>query len=226
MAGRRRLLVYAIVIAALMTLFPPWLVQESRDRGNTFGPQHASGYGFIGNPPSGYVDEELHALGPPSGRYVVARLDYGRLFFQYVALAAIFGGLALVASPRQSTRDGVIASERANAPWWVRAGADATPSDGAVPRPLHQLTAFLVLWAGHAALTDVDALMHLGELSASDIIALLTEGFIYVFVPWALLAPFIHRLTRGTFKGTGMDGLLLASGAGFVIRVALAVFGL
>lgn len=87
----------------------------------------------------------------------------------------------------------------------------------------HQFTAFLVLWAGHAALTDVDALMSLGELIASDIIALLTEGFIYVFVAWALLAPLIHRLRHGTFKGTGMDALLLASGAGFVLRVLATV---
>lgn len=221
-AGRRRLLLYALVVAALMVLFPPWLVQESQDRGHTFGPQHAAGYAFIGTPPSGYVVEELHPLGPPSGPYVVARLDYGRLLLQYIAIGTLFGGLALVCSPRlRKASADEPAPAAGKAPWSARAGAAAAPAGGAIPRQLHQLTAFLVLWVGHTAITDVHSLMSLGELNASDFIALFTEGFIYAFLSGALLAPFIYWLTRGTFKGSRTDGLLLASGAVLVVRVVV-----
>lgn len=95
MRKHRRLLVMAIGIALLMTLFPPWRVRERRYRDDAFGPEYAGGYSFILAPP--YATAEF---GSWCEKYttMVARLDCEQLLAQYFAVALGAGLVAGLAS--------------------------------------------------------------------------------------------------------------------------------
>jgi hypothetical protein len=102
MEKHRRLVICTIGIALLMTFIPPWQVRE-REQGRNpaerliaaFGPEHAGGYSPILIPP-GETEEYSNRV------YVVkvARLDIGRLLFQYVLLALAAGVSCLIRLPR------------------------------------------------------------------------------------------------------------------------------
>lgn len=107
MEKHRRLVICTISVALLMTLIPPWQVREreqargsSRRTYTPFGPEHAGGYSLILIPP-----EEMETAGYNVYYAVkVARLDIGRLLFQYVLLALAAGVWYFTAGVRVAFR--------------------------------------------------------------------------------------------------------------------------
>jgi hypothetical protein len=89
----RTLLLWTLGIALLMTLFPPWLVQERRLADEPFGPPHADGYYIILAPPY------ERSGGDRPYTTMVSSLDVGRLLVQYVALALVAGVVIVARLP-------------------------------------------------------------------------------------------------------------------------------
>ncbi|HVT91166.1 MAG TPA: hypothetical protein VHD56_20105 [Tepidisphaeraceae bacterium] len=84
MRQNRAIIFFAIIIAFLMTLYPPWRMKESLGANGLYGPDYAGGYAFFMSPPnerSAYGRKQLS---------VVAEIDIERLIISYagVALAA------------------------------------------------------------------------------------------------------------------------------------------
>lgn len=99
----------AIGIVVLMGLFPPWVcgtyttpldVLAQKPTGNTMFNESAAEYHFIFAPPPQKGYRSVSSMVDVSHVY---RLDYGRLFIQWLMVIAVSGGLIfLFREPRQT----------------------------------------------------------------------------------------------------------------------------